>query len=222
MEAPSTEDDLWLARGPDVNPNRPLFTGDIFPDVEIPGAEVGRVMIIAHPCSMRGRNAALKARILVAPVRPYQRLHLENWRDGHSGVFPIPGVDGNAAVHLDSLGTAPSGELDPRGRIACLSELGVNLLQQRLVMRLTRVDIPTGTFHEAFSHTYEEADLLEEWTDILSEKGIDAAEAARRFEELIRAPREPMNLQEALRDTQQRAQVRREVRRNAEAFELPS
>jgi hypothetical protein len=220
VEAPSTDQELWLAIGTEVNPNRPLFTGDVFPDIVVAGQDdLGPAMIVAHPCSMRGKNGAIMDRVLMAPIRPYQKVPLEKWPRGHFGVFPIPGIDASAAVHLDLLGTVRSAGLEPFTRTACMSERGVNLLQQRLVMRLTRVDIPTRTFHEAFSHTYEEADLLEEWSDIVTEKGVSVSDAAARFEELIRAPRQPLTLQAALRDPQERAAVRREVRRAAEAFD---
>lgn len=45
----------------------------------------------------------------------------------------------------------------------------VNVLQQRLVHNLTRLEVGTSKFWEAFSRTYEESDLLEEWTEGLSD-----------------------------------------------------
>lgn len=62
--------DLYLTRGQDVNPRRPLFTGDIFADVQVPGIQPGGMaLIIAHPCTLRGRQAQLKEHVLVAAVR---------------------------------------------------------------------------------------------------------------------------------------------------------
>jgi hypothetical protein len=218
VESPASADALWLARDADVNPNRPIFTGDLFDDVEVAGqGPKGMAMVVAHPCSMRGKNGALAERVLMAPVRSYQKLPLKAWTEGHFGVFPIPGVDETAAVALDALGTAPTTALDSASRVACLSELGVNLLQQRLVMRLTRADLPTSVFHEAFSHTYEEADLLEEWCDVLSDAGRSIEEATAMFELAVREPRPAgESFQGLLRDPQQRASVRRDLRRLAQ------
>ncbi|MDQ6782705.1 MAG: hypothetical protein M3063_04540 [Actinomycetota bacterium] len=45
---------LYIARGDEVNPNRPLFTRDVFANVAIPGVEDQEMaMIVAHPCSFR-------------------------------------------------------------------------------------------------------------------------------------------------------------------------
>lgn len=48
-------DELYLARGVEVNANRPLFTGDVLLHVAIPGVQGGGLgIVIAHPCSIRG------------------------------------------------------------------------------------------------------------------------------------------------------------------------
>jgi hypothetical protein len=39
LEAPETASSLYLARGADVNIDRPLIQGDVFADIEIPGVE---------------------------------------------------------------------------------------------------------------------------------------------------------------------------------------
>jgi hypothetical protein len=89
------------------------------------------------------------------------------------------------------------------------------MLQQRLIWHLTRFEVPTHTLHEAFSHTLEEADLLEEWTEYHLDRGISAEEAAATFEEFIRSPAEPpadSTLQNWLRDPQRRSTVRARMR----------
>lgn len=97
--------------------------------------------------------------------------------------------------------------------MACLSGFGVNMLQQRLTCHLTRAEIPTSTFNEAFSHTFEEADLLEEWTDSLVGDSWTQATAAAKFENFIREG-DP-NLQAKLLDAQPRSSVRRACRQEA-------
>ncbi len=49
--------ELYLTRGDEVKPNRPLFTGDVFLDVAVPGVQDGGlVIVVAHPCSLRGAH----------------------------------------------------------------------------------------------------------------------------------------------------------------------
>lgn len=55
LEAPAREDDLYHSRGEEVLPTRPLLTGDVLADVEIPGLDDGRglAIVLTHPCSDR-------------------------------------------------------------------------------------------------------------------------------------------------------------------------
>ena len=63
-------------------------------------------------------------------------------------------------------------------------------------------------FWEAFGHTFEEADLLEDWTDSLASAAVQPGDVAAAFETWIRAD----DRQERLKDAQQRAPVRAEMR----------
>jgi hypothetical protein len=88
-------------------------------------------------------------------------------------------------------------------------QYGVNLLQQRLIWRLTRFEVPTHTLQGVSAHVYEEADLLEEWTDELCRRGVTPGQAAAEFEEFLRADRDDgRTLQDRLRDPQSSASVR--------------
>ncbi len=111
------------------------------------------------------------------------------------------------------VGRALTGDLLDGERIACLSAFGVNMLQQRLTCHLTRADVPTADFNTAFSHTFDEADLLEEWADTLVDAGWTQPAAAAEFETLMRDG-EP-SLQARLLDAQQRSPVRRACRQKA-------
>ena len=57
---------LYSAVGADVNRHRPLFTGDVFLLVDIPGVGTSPAIVIAHPCSLRGKNGTLAERTPVA------------------------------------------------------------------------------------------------------------------------------------------------------------
>ncbi len=102
------------------------------------------------------------------------------------------------AAHLDKAGRARSSDLLETERLASLSAFGVNMLQQRLTYHLTRAEIPTRIFNEAFGHTYDEAELLEEWTDTLLDAGQTLRNAAMEFEAFIRGGNP--SLQDKLRD----------------------
>lgn len=191
---------------------RPLFTGDVLEDVAVPGVQgAGRAIVLAHPCSMRGRDAQLVESILVGAVESHDPVPAQKWEQGYLNRMPLPELDGSpesfAVARLDRIGVAQTALINATNRLACLSPVGVNILQQRLVGHLTRVDIPTSTFWEAFSHTYEEADLLEEWSEELADV-VGHEQAAADFESWIRAEKR----QDKLRDPQQRASVRSAMR----------
>jgi len=208
---PATESErLYLALGGDVNPARPIFTGDVFEQVEIPGVGTASAIVIGHPCSIRGRNGSLQDRIPVAAVEDHPVHPPKTWATGFFDRMPLPGLpllgDYHAA-RLGALGLAATGSLRTATRIACLSEPGINQLQQRLVYHQTRLEVPVTTFQEAFDHTYEEAELLENWaTDF--EGTIE--EATAEFERWIRAG--SPSRQQRLLDYAERAPIRRELR----------
>ena len=178
-------DRLYLARGDDVSAYRPLFTGDILESVAIPGVqEDGLALIAAHPCSMRGKNAELNDRILMASVAPHKPVPPQKWVNGYLDRMPLPELRDPGSFEvawLDRIGRATRDDLLRSARIGCLSPIGVNILQQRLVCCLTRVELPTSKFWESFSHTYVEADMLEDWIEALVARGASTA-ARERFE----------------------------------------
>ncbi len=65
-------DALYRACGDEVSATRPIFTGDVFTGVRLPGS-TGRVkarsvVVLQHPCSMRSNGVDLAWHILVAEV----------------------------------------------------------------------------------------------------------------------------------------------------------
>lgn len=213
LETYSDPNDLYLARLGEVNVNRPIFTGDVFE------LEDARWMIaIAHPCSIRGKEAQLLKEILTAEVSvlddPPQPL---KWASGFFARMPLPDLDGCfRSVALSALSRSETTVLLASRRAACLSEFGVNMLQQRLIFHLTRFVVPTRDLSLAFGHTYAEAELLEEWTDVAVTAGISTTSAATQFETAVRLPFDGISgltLQEALLDPQLRSTVRARLRR---------
>jgi len=217
LEIFETPDDLYLARGEDVNPLRPLFTGDVVADVAIPGVQdEGMAIVVAHPCSMRGKDAQLEPKVLVAAVRERETMGRLAWAGGHFGLMPLPDllVAGRLWVaRLDDLGKALTEQVSAGTRVACLTPLGVNLLQQRFIWRLTRHEVPTHQLQEASAHVFEEADLLEEWNETVCAAGLPPAQAAASFEAFMRADRGGgKTRQDDLRDPQRRSTVRIDCR----------
>lgn len=100
----------------------------------------------------------------MAAVRLHQSGPAYKWTTGFFGRMSLPELMGDDsmfhAAWLEDLGSVETAGIDINKRVACLSTVGINILQQRLVFNLTRFMVPTSTFSEAFSHTYEEAEHL--------------------------------------------------------------
>jgi hypothetical protein len=221
LETYEAPDDLYLARGEDVNPLRPLFTGDVVADLAIPGVQDGGLAaIVAHPCSMRGKDARLEPRVLAAAVAGSGKIGRTAWVTGDFGLMPLPDLleAGQLfVVRLDDIGKALTADIMAGMRVACLSPFGVNLLQQRFIFRFTRHEVPTYLLQEVSAHVSEEADLLEEWSDTVCAAEASQEQAAASFEAFIRADRGGgKTLQGDLRDPQRRSTVRSACRAEAE------
>jgi hypothetical protein len=220
LETWDDPDQLYLARGEEVNRLRPPFTGDVFEDAAIPGVQSGGMaVVVAHPCSMRGRDAKLEAGMLMAAVAESEKVGKSAWIRGHFGLMPLPDLpapDVLCVAKLDDVGKAVTREVLAGTRIACLSPYGVNLLQQRFIWRLTRFEVPTHKLHEVSAHVFEEADLLEEWSEEVCAGGVSPEQAAADFEAFLRADRGGgRSLQDDLRDPQLRSTVRAACRAEA-------
>jgi hypothetical protein len=169
LESPESPDDLYRYRGSELNVARPIFQGDVFSDIEIPGLEDGRdlAMVLTHPCTMRGKGGVLRDRLLVCRVSAYRKVSVP-WT-GEYAILPLPDlVEGSAtayAAHFEDVGQIKSSELDALRRIACLDDRGVLLLQQRHAHHFTRHAVETETLFEHTSGLLVEAELLEEWID---------------------------------------------------------
>lgn len=203
---------LYLALHEDVNPYRPIFTGDVFKL-----RDESLVIVLAHPCSIRGQGAELLEWILVAEVRPMASPpSMAKWRSGYFRQMPLPDLSpAYHAAEFGSIRSLRSGDLDVNERIACLSQFGVNLLQQRLVYHLTRFVASTRDLDTAFSHTFSEAELLEEWVEAQCGLGGTIADATKAFEVAIRQPfssESVRTLQDCLREPQLRAPIRKRLR----------
>lgn len=162
---------IYLARADEVELYRPLLTGDIVADVEIPGVELGtgHAIVVEHPCAMR-RGSELREYLIVARIVSRPDLPSpDTWpTTGHWDLFPLPALDGSDtryAASLDLVGRVPSETLVAATRIACLSDSGIALLLQRQIHRLCRFRAPLGDLYEVCAPVLTEAELLAEWNE---------------------------------------------------------
>lgn len=74
---------LYRTRGEEVNAARPILTGDVFADLELPGStgkmRKRHVMVLQHPCSMRKDGVSLNWQLLVAEVQKRSVLEEGAW-----------------------------------------------------------------------------------------------------------------------------------------------
>ncbi|MFI6537372.1 hypothetical protein ACIBHY_33315 [Nonomuraea sp. NPDC050547] len=198
LEAPRSADDLYLSRSADrdgVPVHRPIVTGDVFADVEIPGVE--RVpgddqqlaMIVSHPCSMR-QGARLNDHVQVIRVVRREPIRLEEWPKRYYDLMPLPdltvivdpddimSVDPEAELAVRSAEGAHAGFFELRGRvespqlkvqsrIACLSEHGVGLLHQRMTHHDTRHSPRVEQLVQTCAAVFAEIELWELWNERL-------------------------------------------------------
>jgi hypothetical protein len=220
LDRPDDEEQIYRARGTDLSPARPLLTGDVLEDIELPGQEERTAMIVAHPCSMR-RGVALAAKLTCAPVTNYQRIPPESW-NGHFNVFPLASFtpnDEHRAARLDRLVSLDSADCGTEHRIACLEHSGIYLLQQRLIHCLARCKVKLSTIRASMEHVLEEAELQEEWVEMLAELDDpqSIAEQAEAFDAFLGGE----DLRTLLRDANRRSgvvtRVTREIRTRAAA-----
>jgi hypothetical protein len=219
LEIPGSADQLYLYRGDEVNPHRPLLQGDVFDQTAIPGVDDNPAMAIVttHACDMRGEDGVVLAEHLhLARVDLKLDPHpLGYWFRGSFGEMPLPDLlgagQGAYVANLDLIGRAPTASLGPR--VACLDLYGITILQQRIVNRSSRVKISKVQFQEQNAGVFAEAELMEEWIEASDKFGVGRGEAEETFHEFMRKPRgdEPP-LQTQLKDEGRRPHVRQVVR----------
>lgn len=229
LESPHAEgiprwDALYRARGEEVSETRPIFTGDVFTNVQLPGStgkvKARTVAVLQHPCSMRINGVDLAWQVLVAEVTNRKELTEEGWCTGHFNLMPLPDLRPEVtsqarhqAANFDNLYMVPPDVLTTRS--ASLSPLGVNLLLQRWVHFSSRVIVPAADFHKQTVSFYEEADLIEDWCDEV-DSGDHQADT-RSCLEWLRADRDGHTYQDLLKDAQTHSMVRKAMRAELKA-----
>ncbi len=224
LDSPTEPQEIYLARGEEVDAYRPICQGDVFLDVEIPGLDAAHgAMVIAHPCTMRA-GPRLRPKVTVIPVAEHQGISLEKWATHHLRVFPLPALDSEQpdrhyAARFDEFGTVPTDTLQLDRRAAILSQRGMLLLQQRFFHSLSRAEIPLSMLLEASAAVLEELELQENWNLAFvapeAQEGSDLLERleaeAHAFDELMGVGERDATLRDRLQVPEARAEVRRAV-----------
>jgi hypothetical protein len=214
----ASADELYRARGGDVNRRRPVFTGDVFANLAIAGVEpTGMAMLVSQPCTMR-QGARLRPKMLAVAVKEKDALTPDRWVDGFFKEHPLPELYDSTtfhAAHFPLMGQIDREHLDLDQRVACLSDTGVDLLHQRFVWNMTRVLVKLQDIRSYTRSYFDEAEMLEVWRDRLCDAGMGEQEATERFDTYLSAERR----RELLADSDYASQVRRECEREAKRLE---
>ena len=178
-------DDLY-AEAVDVPWSRPLMQGDVFRDVVLPGMgdEPRLVQVVMHPCVMRTGRGVLLERLTVAPVEPSgQRVNDAMW-ERHLRIMPLPNLldDGDDyAAKFVEVTAAPSAESSLNRRIAALSDLGILVLQQRLIVHSTRyAEVDLETLRKVSASVLAESELQTDWVEAALDRDGQTAEVVAR------------------------------------------
>jgi hypothetical protein len=204
LETPRSAEDLYIARGLEVSILRPIITGDVFMDVDIPGVEKvdgdddRLAVIVSHPCSMRDgyviKPAVQAIRVVRAPVvelsdwkRHYDRMPLPNLC-GQSNDDAVLEPDDSYAAIFDLRGRVRSNAFALEKRRACLSEEGVGFLHQRMGHADNRYAPAVDDLVVACASPFAETELAEDWNSTIPD--IESVDAALRDKKLLDAAKE--------------------------------
>jgi len=223
LEAPGTDEapeyeSLYRARGDEVVPQRPIFTGDVFFDVTVEGEEeqTRNVIVLQHPCVIR-KGVELTPKLLVAEVASAALLLPSQWVEKFFRQLPLAElVTGDKPTHFaayfDRYHLIKRKDLELDHRVATMSQRGVNLLMQRWVHHNSRMIVPTQEYQKVTSAQYDEADIIEEWCIDREDDGVPLDDATVEIDTWLTGDRTASAPRKRLEDPQQRSAVRRDVR----------
>lgn len=175
LEAPELDgsggiawDSIWLyRRRGGVQQPRPIFTGDVFENVEVIGDDEGAsVVILQHPCALLDKKNEPREILLAARLIDYLEVTPRDW-GGNYDVMPIVVLESaplkHQAIALDQLVLVRSANLSLGKRVACMEVDGITLLLQRWTNVNTRVVVPRWRFGQVIDAQFAEAEGMESW-----------------------------------------------------------
>jgi len=228
LESPGTDeepgwDNLYLYRGDEVVAHRPIFTGDVFAGVTVPGsAEPKMVSILQHPCVIRA-GIEMVPRLLVGEVMPFDILRPKLWAKQSPRVMPLVKLipcaeEENYGVMFVEHHVVASSEFTPERRIACLRQWGVRLQMQRWIYHNTRLVVPTFELKKVIRPQFEEADIVENFCIDREDDGVDPADAVVEIDTLLSAKVGKIKRRDMLKDEDKDEDGPAEVRRHVGEF----
>lgn len=224
LDAPEDVEDLYDARGEEVAEARPIFQGDVFSNIFLPGISKAPqlAMVTSHPCSMR-KGSQLAPRVTMTSIGSRSDpIALKKWKDSFYSIMPLPQLlpaeDDKPFRFVDfaEVSSVESASLVESNRIACLSEHGVQLLQQRQIFFSTRVSIQLGVIYRELAPLFAEIELQQDWVEAALEHASATAtellldDAVREFQEFLGDGRSERR--SLLKDEARRSIVRKDVR----------
>jgi len=184
-------------------------------------------MILSHPCSLRTDGVRLIQRVQALPVVSSTEIPIGGWK-GNYRVMPLPELRGNDTPHVAKLtefGMVSADDLDLDHRICALTEIGIELLQQRFFHNQSRVKVELPTLHKQAAPMFVEIELWTQWNEAYAEPRIEQGEDRNdvlqqegyAFDQVMRRPiQNDLTMRDALKQEHFRAEVRREVLRAME------
>ncbi len=200
---------------------KPYMTGDVFADVAAAEEETFAVMIVGHPCVIRGAGGQLMTRIPCCVLKPIEKdIAYSQWPDGDFDKFPLTsaiGLGDRQTVRLLEWRSVHKRELRRVRRRATMTERGVYIAQQRFTHAIARCAVPLAYFERASKHAMREAELEYEWVAELVTPGAAAepetAKLVKEFHKLLDRDGNRHLLLEEGGDSRLRSIVRSEIKR---------
>lgn len=218
LAAPRDDAELY-----DLDPEalqlKPYMTGDVFASVEVAPDETVDVMIVGHPCAIRGASGKLKTRLPCCVLKAIDReIPYATWPDGDFDKFPLSvalGLAEHQTVRLLEWRSVHHKQLPRASRRATLTERGVYILQQRFTHAITRCAVPLADFERSSKRVMREAELEYEWVADLVDDPTDERAISRlvsSYHRLLDKDGNRALLREEGGDSTLRGIVRREIR----------
>jgi hypothetical protein len=162
---------------------KPYMTGDVFSDVAGDGDETVPVMIVGHPCVIRGARGRLMTRVPCCVLKPVEKdIAYAQWPEGDFDKLPVTsalGLGDRQAVRLLEWRSVHHKQLPRSRRRATMTERGVYIVQQRFMYAITRCAVWLSEFEKSSRHVMREAEMEYEWVADLVDDPTDEKEITK-------------------------------------------
>lgn len=222
LVAPRGDEELWDLEEEALRLHS-YMTGDVFVDVDAGDDDRIAVMIVGHPCVIRGSRGKLSRRVPCCVVKQMSdSFPYEQWPEGRFDRLPVPdalGLGPHYAAYLLEWRSVKQNELQRDRRIGTMTERGVYVLLQRFTHAITRCAPLLADFQAAAVKEMREAELEYEWVaELVDGLGGDAEVAGlvRDFHTFLDEDGRRALLTAAGGESRLRAAVRAEIKRRQE------